>query len=196
MCKFSCQKFFLGSVKYLHQIPLRFPAGKACTLKNVKKRGISPGLAASDGLSDVANLRVCKLWEAPLGVGSVVEPLLSRRAQRISLGTAVYRVARWLILVSSFPPGQNPSQSLLVFFVQRAAAIIPLHSGYNSGKWFTKAEGDNCLSFVSHLGWAADVSDCSHFCHDRAPVTIRWRLTVWQVGSRDTSLLSWFCRGL
>lgn len=75
-----------------------------------------PGLVGNESLSDIANLRVCKLWEVPLRVARVVEPLLSRRAQRVSLRAAVYRVARWLMLLISFPPGQNPSHLLLVFF--------------------------------------------------------------------------------
>lgn len=43
--------------------------------------------------------------------------------------------------------------------------IVPLHSGYDSGKWFTRATNDNCLSFVSHLGWATDISVCYHLQH-------------------------------
>lgn len=38
---------------------------------------------------------------------------------------------------------------------------VPHHSGYNSGKWFTKVTKDNCLSLFSTF-WSVDISGCFH----------------------------------
>lgn len=89
--------------------------------------------------------------------------------------SAVYRVARWLTLViSKFPSWPYPKLiTTALFFPQSAVTmiwiplklqfpIVPFHPDYDSRKRFTKVTNDNCLSFVFHLGWATDISDCYH----------------------------------
>lgn len=74
--------------------------------------------------------------------------------------------------------------------------MVPLHSGHSSGKWLTKVPKENCLSFVSHFVWEADISGTFHLYHTRAPGTTRECLMAELVWSRDTSPLSWFHQGL
>jgi len=55
--------------------------------------------------ANFTNFRVCELWEATHSKGDAGHsPLWSRRTQSSSVGTTVYRVARWLTsVISKFP---------------------------------------------------------------------------------------------
>lgn len=161
-------------MKYSHQCPLHFPTGNGLQLKEHEDvvGGISPGLIFRNSLLILLTWGFVSSKRYPTQRELLVQ-LAAVQASSNSL-SAVYRVARWLTwVITKFPSWRQPKLVTTAFFFPRCSdngtvplklqfPIVPLHSGYASGKWFTKATNDNCLSFVSHLGWATNVSDCSH----------------------------------
>lgn len=145
-------------MKCSHQVPLHFPGGKGHTSGSLERYvGTLPSgtvLWVSQRWGFVSSEQCPtrgRCWHSCWAPGELKEP---------HSGQVFIRPQDdWLWPAVSFPPGHNPTRYLLVVLPQRAGTMVPIHLGYDSGKLFTKASKDYCLSFVSHLVWAADVSD-------------------------------------
>ena len=70
---------------------------------------------------------------------AVRSPLWSRRAQRVSLKTAVHRVARWLTLVISKFPSWLQSRLVITGILKISVTLVLFHSGYDPGNLCSKA---------------------------------------------------------
>lgn len=103
------------------------------------------------------SFKYCKLegLQVPRGI-PLRGPLCSRRAQTALLSAAVCSVTRWFfpkcpVTIVLLHSGYNS------FFSKGLLTIVPFQLGYNWGKLLTKANKNDCLSFVPHLGRTADV---------------------------------------
>ena len=123
-----------------------------------------------------SNFRVWELWEVSHSEGGAWRsPLRSRRAQRASLGTAVYRVVTWLTLgISKFPPW--PQSGLVITgILEIPITLVPIHPSYDPGRICPKAVRGWLIipAFVPHFGRATGVpgtvSAIPHLNHARVP---------------------------
>ena len=138
------------------------------------------------------------LWEASHSEGdSGHSPLWSGRTQRASLGTAVYRVSRWLTLVSTFPSW--PQSKLVILRIP--VTLVLIHPSYNAGRVCSKAVRGRLIfpAVIPHLGQATrapgTVSAILHLSNARVPVTVKGCLTNKLVAQRlrlDGN--SWDCK--
>lgn len=158
--KVPIKKFHSASVKCSHQVPLHFPTGKGHTSGSVEK---SVGALPSEQSCEYHKGE--DLWalsSVPLegGAGTAAEP------QESSKGLTQDRCSQGCRMIDF---GQQSGSLLAITQLNNSWAFFPKVQeqwcpslGYDSGKWFTKASEEYCLSFVSHLVWVADVSDWMH----------------------------------
>lgn len=140
------------------------------------------------GPPSFTNLGVHTLWEVPLRGRRWCSPLQFRRAQRVLLQNAVYRVMRWLASVTSKFPGCNPGLAITEIF-KTPVRVVLFHSGYNSDKGcFWAVRGWQVIpTLLSHLGQAAGVPG-------RISAAPTSALQEFPVRSRGASLLSFYMK--
>lgn len=154
------------------------------TGKILGKAEAVPGVAVGFGAPRQVPFRG-RCWHSHCHPG---EPKVSPHAGLLFIGSQ----DSWLWPPISFHPGLKPIIGNYWEFLLppcRNNGATPRESG----NWFTRATKDNCLSFVSHLSWAAG---CSYLYHARAPGMARECLMAGLVLSQDSSLFRWFSQGL
>lgn len=121
--------------------------------------------------------------EVPLRGRCWCSPLQFRRAERVLLRNAVYRVVIWFASVTNKFSGCNPRLAITEMF--KLQRVVLFHSGYNSDKGcFWAARWWLIIpTLLSHLGQAAAVPG-------RVSAASSPALQEFPVRSRDTSLLS------
>lgn len=151
----SIKNFPQEWVKYPHLMSLVFlMAGVEPRVAGILAQVPLP----AKGPPSFTNLGVHTLWEVPLRGRCWCNPLQVRRAQRILLGNAVYRIMRWLASLTSKFSVYNPGLAITKIF-KIPARIVLLHSGYSSDKGcFWAVRGWQIIpTLLSHLGQAAAV---------------------------------------
>jgi len=143
------------------------------------------------------------LWEASHSeAGTGRSPLWSTRAQRPFLGTAVYRVSRWLTLVSEFPSWTQ--FGLLITGILRIPVIlVTIYPSYSSGRIRSKAVRGWLIvpALNTHLGQVTGApgtaSAMPHLSHARVPGTVKGCLSANLIAQRlRLDKNSWDCKAV
>jgi len=129
-------------------------------------------------------------------------PLQSRRAQRDFLGTTVYKVSRWLTLVSKFPSW--PQFGLVIPGILKIPVMLVLiYLSYSPSRTRSKAVRGWLLTptFIPHLGQATrapgTVNAVPHLSQARIPGTVKRYLIAKLIAERLRLYgNSWDCKAV